>query len=104
MAGRLRVEKEGAIGWLVLDNPDRLNAISSEMWRTFPTGMAQFAPAPEVHGAIPRGPGRTRCPGGAGLSGACRMMADGAAGALLLEVDGSRQAEGQHQTRVTVIG
>ena len=68
MSGRLRIEKEGAIGWLVLDNPERLNAISSEMWRTFPKGMAQFDADPEVRVVILRGEGEKAFAAGADIS------------------------------------
>ena len=68
MTGRLRVEKEGAIGWLVLDNPARLNAISSNMWRTFPKGMAQFDADPDVRVVILRGEGEKAFAAGADIS------------------------------------
>jgi enoyl-CoA hydratase len=68
MSGRLRVEKDGAIGWLVLDNPERLNAISSDMWRTFPKGMAQFDADPEVRVVILRGEGEKAFAAGADIS------------------------------------
>ncbi len=68
MPGRLRAEKEGAIGWLVLDNPERLNAISSEMWRGFPKSMAQFDADPEVRVVILRGEGLKAFAAGADIS------------------------------------
>ena len=68
MKGRLRVEKEGAIGWLVLDNPERLNAISSGMWRVFPQAMAQFDAAPDVRVVILRGEGEKAFAAGADIS------------------------------------
>ena len=68
MAGKLRSEKEGAVGWLVLDNPERLNAISSEMWRSFPKAMAQFDADPEVRVVILRGEGEKAFAAGADIS------------------------------------
>jgi enoyl-CoA hydratase len=68
MAGRLRAEKEGAIGWLVLDNPERLNAISSEMWRGFPPAMAAYDADPEVRVVILRGEGTKAFAAGADIS------------------------------------
>lgn len=68
MAGRLRAEKEGAIGWLVLDNPERLNAISSEMWRGFPKAMAQYDADPDVRVVILRGEGEKAFAAGADIS------------------------------------
>ena len=68
MKGRLRIEKEGAIGWMVLDNPERLNAISSDMWRTFPKAMAQFDADPDVRAVILRGEGEKAFAAGADIS------------------------------------
>jgi len=68
MGGRLRIEKEGAIGWIVLDNPDRLNAITGDMWRGFPKAMAQYDADPEVRVVILRGEGEKAFAAGADIS------------------------------------
>ena len=34
--GKLRVERDGPVGRLVLDNPERRNAIGADMWRAIP--------------------------------------------------------------------
>ena len=68
MSGKLRVEKEGAIGWLVIDNPARLNAISSGMWAAFPKAMADFDADPEVRVVILRGEGEKAFAAGADIS------------------------------------
>ncbi len=68
MAGRLRVEKDGAIGWLVLDNPERLNAISSVMWAGFPGAMAQFDADADIRVVILRGEGEKAFAAGADIS------------------------------------
>lgn len=57
MAGAVRAEKDGAIGWLVLDNPARLNALDSAMWRAIPPAVAQFEADPEVRVIVLRGEG-----------------------------------------------
>ena len=57
MAGSIRAEKEGAIGWIVLDNPARLNALDSAMWRAIPQAVAQFDADPEVRVIVLRGEG-----------------------------------------------
>ena len=57
MGGRVRIERDGAIGWLVFDHPERRNAISVEMWRQIP-GLAQelandangYAISPDLRG------------------------------------------------------
>ncbi len=68
MGGQLRIEKEGAIGWLVIDNPARLNAISSGMWGTFPKAMAQFDADPDIRVVILRGEGEKAFAAGADIS------------------------------------
>ena len=57
MAGAIGAEKEGAIGWVVLDNPARLNALDSALWRALPKAMAQFDADPEVRVIVLRGEG-----------------------------------------------
>ena len=57
MAGAVRAEKDGAIGWLVHDNPARLNALDSAMWRAIPPAVAQFDADPEVRVIVLRGEG-----------------------------------------------
>ena len=57
MAGAIRAEKEGAIGWIVLDHPARLNALDSAMWRAIPQAVAQFDVDPEVRVIVLRGEG-----------------------------------------------
>ena len=32
-AGKLTVDKRGAVGWIVFDQPAKKNAISGAMWR-----------------------------------------------------------------------
>ncbi len=68
MAGRLRAEKDGAIGWLVLDHPERLNAITGDMWRGFPVAMKDFDADPEIRVVIVRGEGEKAFAAGADIS------------------------------------
>ncbi|HVJ55132.1 MAG TPA: enoyl-CoA hydratase-related protein [Aliidongia sp.] len=39
MSGTVRVEREGPIATVILDNPGRLNAVSTEMWRELGTAF-----------------------------------------------------------------
>ena len=41
--GRLIAKKEGSIGWIVISNPAKRNALSFEMWRDFPKLLQDFA-------------------------------------------------------------
>lgn len=68
MAGRLRTEKDGAIGWIVLDHPERLNAITGDMWRGFPMAMAEFDADQAIRVVILRGEGDKAFAAGADIS------------------------------------
>ena len=66
--GRLLWHKEGAIGWMVISNPSRRNAIGAEMWRAFPQAMAEFDADPEVRCVVLRGEGTVAFAAGADIS------------------------------------
>jgi enoyl-CoA hydratase/carnithine racemase len=66
--GRLRVERDGAIGRMVFDNPERRNAINGDMWRAFPQAMAGFESDPEIRCVILRGEGTVAFAAGADIS------------------------------------
>lgn len=64
----LRVEKRGAVGWIVFDQPARRNAISDAMWRGIPPAMQQFDADPEVRCVAFRGAGTDAFSAGADIS------------------------------------
>jgi len=68
MAGHVRSETEGALGWIVFDQPERRNAISSEMWREIPRVAKQLDDDPEVRVVILRGAGDVAFAAGADIS------------------------------------
>jgi enoyl-CoA hydratase len=43
MAGRIRTERDGDIGWLVVDQPEKRNAVSLEMWQAIPEAVRSLA-------------------------------------------------------------
>jgi enoyl-CoA hydratase/carnithine racemase len=57
VGGRVRHEKEGAIGWIVFDQPERRNAISVEMWEELPGAVEALDGDPEVRAVVLRGEG-----------------------------------------------
>lgn len=65
---KLRIERDGPIGRLVLDNPERRNAISAEMWRAIPPAIAGFNVDPEIRCIVFRGEGTTAFAAGADIS------------------------------------
>ena len=68
MAGRILVEKEGVVGWLVLDHPERRNAVSMEMWEAMPAAVADLESDPDVRVAVMRGSGDVAFAAGADIS------------------------------------
>jgi enoyl-CoA hydratase len=56
---RLIGRKEGALGWVIFNNPARRNAISVDMWEAIPPLMEAFAADPQVRVIILRGAGET---------------------------------------------
>ena len=66
--GKLRVEREGPIGRLVLDNPERRNAIGAEMWLGIPKAIAAFNADDSVRVIVIRGEGTAAFAAGADIS------------------------------------
>ena len=64
----LRVEKRGATGWIVFDQPTRRNAINNAMWRGIAPAMKQFDADPEVRCVAFRGAGTAAFSAGADIS------------------------------------
>ena len=67
-AGTLRVERDGAIGYVLLDNLTRRNAISAAMWRALPAVLAELSAAATVRCIILRGAGDVAFAAGADIS------------------------------------
>ena len=64
----LRVEKRGAVGWIVFDQPTRRNAINGAMWRGIAPAMARFDADAEVRCVAFRGAGKEAFSAGADIS------------------------------------
>jgi enoyl-CoA hydratase/carnithine racemase len=67
-AGKLLVEKRGAVGWIVFDQPAKKNAINGAMWRGIPAAMAKFDADPEIRCVAFRGAGTEAFAAGADIS------------------------------------
>ena len=55
--GRLIARKEGAMGWIVISNPAKRNALSFEMWRDFPALLKDFADDSDIRLVVLTGEG-----------------------------------------------
>jgi len=60
--------KEGQIGWLIFNNPERRNAVSLDMWRAIPEVLAAFEADPEVRVVVFTGAGDKAFVSGADIS------------------------------------
>ena len=75
----LVVEKRGAVGWIVFDQPGKKNAISNAMWRGIAPAMARFDADPEVRCVAFRGAGSEAFAAGADISEFETVRSQGAA-------------------------
>ena len=66
--GKLRVERDGPVGRLVLDNPERRNAIGAEMWRAIAPAMTGFNADASIRCIVIRGEGTQAFAAGADIS------------------------------------
>ena len=66
--GRLRVERDGPVGRLVLDNPERRNAIGADMWRAIAPAMTGFNADASIRCIVIRGEGTQAFAAGADIS------------------------------------
>jgi enoyl-CoA hydratase len=66
--GRIIAERKGAIGSIVIDNPDRHNAISNPMWTAITEAARTFDATPEIRVITIEGQGRKAFASGADIS------------------------------------
>jgi enoyl-CoA hydratase/carnithine racemase len=53
--GNIEAIKDAATGWLLFSNPERLNAVSYEMWRATSELIAEFVLDPGIRVIVLRG-------------------------------------------------
>jgi len=75
----LIVEKKGAVGWIVFNQPAKKNAINDAMWRGIPEAMAKFDADREVRCVAFRGAGIEAFASGADISEFAKIRAERAA-------------------------
>ena len=68
LTDKLIARKEGAIGWVVFNNPERHNATSYEMWRSLPLVLDAYVSDPDVRVIVFRGTGEKAFSAGADIS------------------------------------
>jgi enoyl-CoA hydratase/carnithine racemase len=67
-SGTLRIERDGPIGYVVLANPARRNAISANMWHAFPLVVAELSEDASIRCIVLRGEGDIAFAAGADIS------------------------------------
>jgi len=68
MGGVIVTAKDGAIGWIVFEHPERRNAVTVEMWRAIPAAVRQMSDDPAVRVIVLRGAGEAAFVSGADIS------------------------------------
>ncbi len=65
---RLIGRKDGQIGWMIFNNPERRNAVSVDMWQAIPTVLEAFEADPEIRVVVFTGAGDKAFVSGADIS------------------------------------
>jgi enoyl-CoA hydratase len=65
---RIIAKKDGAVGWLIFNNPERRNAVSVDMWEAIPQVLSQYEADPEVRVIVLAGAGDKAFVSGADIS------------------------------------
>jgi len=68
LTDKLIARKDGAIGWVIFNNPERHNATSYEMWQSLPIVLDAYTRDPEVRVIVFRGTGEKAFSAGADIS------------------------------------
>jgi enoyl-CoA hydratase len=68
LTDRIIARKEGAVGWLIFNNPERRNAVSVDMWEAIPGVLSQYEADPEVRVIVLSGAGDKAFVSGADIS------------------------------------
>ena len=65
---RMIAEADGAIGWMVFNNPAKLNAMSADMWAAIPTIIDAFERDPAIRAIVLKGAGERAFISGADIN------------------------------------
>lgn len=73
---KMLAEKDGPIGYMIFNNPDRLNAVGFEMWQAMATILDAFEKDPEVRVVVLKGAGDRAFVSGADISQFDKVRSD----------------------------
>jgi enoyl-CoA hydratase/carnithine racemase len=83
--GRLITRKDGPIGWLAFNQPERLNAVRLDMWLALPEAVVELDADPEVRAIVVAGAGDRAFISGADIAEFDRERFDAASNAPFTE-------------------
>lgn len=83
---------EGPLGWLILNRPERRNALNAEMWAAIPPLIAALGERPEVRAIAIRGAGTEAFAAGADISEFGAARNDSASAAAYERLNGQALA------------
>jgi len=79
MSGTIRIERAGALAYLIFDHPERRNALNQHMWRQIPVLLAELDADPSVRVIVLRGVGEEAFVSGADISEFSKLRSGSAA-------------------------
>ena len=65
---KLLLQKDGSIGWIVFNQPEKRNAVSQEMWEQMPEYVRDLAADDNIRVVVLRGAGDQAFVAGADIS------------------------------------
>lgn len=79
MTGTIRIERAGALAYLIVDHAERRNALNAHMWRQIPELAAELDADPSVRVIVLRGAGNEAFVSGADISEFSKLRSGAAA-------------------------
>ena len=73
-AEKLLMEKDGPIGWIIFNQPEKRNAVSQEMWELMPDYVKDLAEDDAIRVVVLRGAGEKAFVAGADISQCFRLQ------------------------------
>ena len=68
MTDKLLMQKDGAIGWIIFNQPEKRNAVSQEMWEAMPGYVKELSSDDAIRVVVLRGAGDQAFVSGADIS------------------------------------
>jgi enoyl-CoA hydratase len=89
---KMLAEKDGSIGWMIFNNPDRRNAVSLEMWQAVDAILEEFDQDDEIRVVVVRGAGDKAFVSGADISEFEKQRSDAEAAEAYGRISGAARA------------